>query len=941
MTTMNQCVAPPTAKELSEQMAKASAAVQKLSTNTDPECLKCAEEAEIQAVILYPALGTPYVAPADEKKIRLFLIVEDKCVKEFGIDKGDARHAWYYIDTHLRLLPFKTAAKTSADLKGKKLYSSKDAAKAGIKVWYKGVHGEETYGKRPGWNCLLTDHSGHIVAKLHDSAVAFYVNTPPQSAFESKDQVCDTTNHPLRHLFEIELDIQGLRLPPKPDQMYTLAWLVTCVYKNENAAFLEKVSHWEHQDKLVYDFFFQMRKNKKHFAKPFVFDLEGLKPDVWPKQKEDELHRLKPFHPVIFKNGRDRLDIGHLTDIHVSSRQFALARADAAILEGISEPLGAKVVNCLASCANLFDKFQSGADKVDAVFVTGDLLDFNRNLNPMKVSGASPKEQWPCYNLAGKVDNAEYYPRGLDDMLFYSLVRRAYENDMPVFMVTGNHEAYDEPYGISPRVNSYAAKLSANPNRRAKTVEDVLGASKRHEPEKRSDQYDPNQSDGGVDFKNSPNFSVRRANEGIPADHNLTIYEACLIYGPTFPQIMQSWNYMPDNYEWFFMLFTPLSDFVIPYKDQLFTGLEWGDAERMLEGAYVPDSLLPRSTNALNPWQLDVLKNAIGRCAKQHLVFSHFTVVNYGQDKPYSDHASWDIEKFDNELTSGTFERGREVLIDWISSGKIMAHFSGHSHRSGGYKIAVRNGAVYGRNIHVQAHDPAKQPKNSEAQLWVSSCAGGIGIQNLCGELSGWNLMPPSGSRLEAKTGKVGIVVANGVKRNKPRFAVALDYVQFIKGKRVVEWLIRPGDCVFTMFVRRVKGYVPFIRKVTFYSWHKKNKEFEIFDIGLEASVEKVGNYSCKIGDMVGLLSALCTSLSFVKIDFDNSLSKVSEENGALLYDHFDFNDAWIFKVVGDVSGTVSYDPKGETPDYDWLTKRYPQRYPGYKTIVTERRGGR
>jgi len=46
--------------------------------------------------------------------------------------------------------------------------------------------------------------------------------------------------------------------------------------------------------------------------------------------------------------------------------------------------------------------------------------------------------------------------RNLDDLLVNSLLRHAYrELNLPVFLTTGNHEAYQIPYGISPRQNAW------------------------------------------------------------------------------------------------------------------------------------------------------------------------------------------------------------------------------------------------------------------------------------------------------------------------------------------------------------------------------------------------------------------------------------------------------------------------------------------------------
>lgn len=102
-------------------------------------------------------------------------------------------------------------------------------------------------------------------------------------------------------------------------------------------------------------------------------------------------------------------------------------------------------------------------EKADAVLLTGDLIDFNRNLNPAQVAAGKATgnkaigEQWKSFNLLANIDDPSngkrLYPRGLDDMLVFSLVREMYrKHSLPVFMTSGNHEAYQVPYGISARV---------------------------------------------------------------------------------------------------------------------------------------------------------------------------------------------------------------------------------------------------------------------------------------------------------------------------------------------------------------------------------------------------------------------------------------------------------------------------------------------------------
>jgi hypothetical protein len=931
-----------------------------------PECkpLSCTAEAEIQAVILYPALGTPYVAPASETKIRLFLLVEDFCEKTFfGSGQDNLDPARICINRHLHLMPFKGAKKTSAKLGIEKLYPTDGDALESIGVWHNGVQGS-------GWTDHLIDHNKNIVANLRPGTVKFYVNgtlgdgTPLKAAFPSKPNHAITDNMRLKHLFEVELDIAKLRVQIQPGAMYTLAWMVTCAYKKETMAFTEHkdkhkptpVTHWEHQDKLVYDFFQQMKEEKagrNHFAKPFAFNLDSIKPNQWPRQMEDEANRLKPFHPVIFIKDKDRLDIGHLTDPHVSCRQFALAKADAAVLEGISPPVGPMLANCLVNFKALFDQFQTpGASKVDVLFLTGDLIDHNRNLDPSMVKGKSPLDQWTHYNLAANLDTPGYYPRGLDDMLVYSLVKRAYEHNMPVFMVTGNHEAYDEPFGISPRVNSYSAKRAANPNARAVTVSDALGAAKDHEPQKDAKSYNPNDV-GDIDLNWSPNFSSKRANEGIPADHNLTIYEACLIYGPTHPQIMQSWDFMPDNFDWFYTLFTPLADFTVSFKDQRLTGLEWGNAERMLEGSFLPDGMLPRANEAMSWNQLALLRDTTFRDAKQHLLFTHFTAVGYNRTKPFSKADKRKATEVSDAETYGAFVENRLELFKWVREGKIHGHFSGHSHRSGSYKVTLKQEGIVFKDemIHTEGRDPAKQPVDPDAQFWIASCCGGMGIQNLEGELEGWNLMPSSGNRIEGATGKVKVVAAPKTAGAKPRFCVALDYMQRIDEKSVLAWTLQ--ERYFRLKVMRLPHAVPFIDKVTFHVWDEETpggkgsfKDYplaltkESTEKGVRYQNESLFYYECTSDKMEALTSAITKgSVVFARVEFNQELAKVeSAASKAKLYDQFNFDDPWLFRVrYSETTGEIRCDPKGEVPDWDWLWNSDKTRYPNFVDITSQR----
>lgn len=872
-----------------------------LTANKPAPCEECADKAEIQAVILFPALGTPYIAPVSEKTIKVFMLVEDLCLSLFDITASgrgkEAPLAWYFINKHMRLTTFRDAHKTSANLKAAGLYTSESAAKAGIKVWYHGSYSQGSHSTHHSWGRSICDHEGRTVATLRQSAVDFFVNGKAaygfiEPAHQLDRKTADVSNRPLPHLFEVELSLQGLRVPPQPDKTFNLAWMVTCAYqrarKPNGKPVFEGVTHWEHQDKLIYDFLSMMRKNKQHFWEPFSFDVPGIQHDKLSSQLHQETSRLKAYHPVMFKT-KPSLHIGHLTDVHISSRHFAMAASEAEVIPGISGPLGPKITNSFFALRELFDSMRNKG--ADALFVTGDLVDFNQNFNPQLLDPSSPKEQWAQYDLskqfrAGKAANPDLYPRGLDDMLAYSLFKYSYLHDCPVFVITGNHEAYDVPYGIAPRINDYAVSQTIR-----QTLEDDQRRHRVDQLNAQARQYEQNGNaakaeqlreqarvlqaetpvipsrvheavvgtDGLADLVNrsrdnlgaasllpgvrdarrllsmgadtwtsmkdpKPNtktdavdlvyqFSGRRANEGIPADHNLTIYEACMVYGPSYGQVIKSWNFTSANFDWFFMMFTPLADFVVRYgKSQCLIGLDWGETEIMVnadmsaeevqaavqqadvdvngDGSTIPLSVLspvgagvatalntisaslsqlsglPRADKSISDAQQALIQSALKASSPgcKNVLFSHFTILNYEGSVNFEGKREFVLlDGTFNQYNRGTFSNNRKWLFGLFNGGSAdgQLHYtlSGHSHRAGAY--AMSKVGSEDKIVSVRAYEPVeprddtyddvheKMFRGATTRILVSSCGGPQGGQNYKGELKGWNRTAPSGTLLK------------------------------------------------------------------------------------------------------------------------------------------------------------------------------------------------
>lgn len=919
------------------------AAALEVSVNERAPCEKCMDQAELQAVILFPALGTPYIAPTSEKTIKVYMIAEAKCLELFDINVGgkgkEAPLAWYVINSHMRLTAFKDEGKTKADLKGGSLYSSRAAAQAGIKVWYRGSYATGAGNAGHHWGNQLYDHQGLLVANLRQSAVDFFVGAnaaygPLAPAHPLDRKVADTSNQPLMHLFEIELSLAGLKVKPAPDKAYTLSWMVTCVYRQAKNAgghpVLPGVTEWEHQDKLIYDFLWMMKQKKQHFVQPFAFDVSTTKQDAIGKQFTDEPNRLKAYHPVMFKN-KASLHIGHLTDVHVSSRHFALAKSKVQAIPGISDPIGPRVTNSFVALKELFDNVRKQG--ADAIFLTGDLIDFNQNFDPSRLSGGAPKDDWGLFDLSkqfknGKATDGTLYPRGLDDMLAYSLLKYSCQHDCPVFMTVGNHEAYDVPYGIAPRLNgrgiaqtyqqtvqlrqkmaerearatkldeqaeAFEDKGDADSKRQAAALRQKAiairaereagepvapdnltspGSSWMADPAARAESMQPF-ADGARDVgkriermfggsgsgdsplqqalksvkqqtdiaaNNAYAYSNSRANEGVPADHNLTIYEACMAYGPSYGQLVKAWNFTPSNLDWFFMMFTPLADYQVHFgNSQCFVGLDWGDSEIMINAdmqlgeasktlergwdkdlaanSGLADRLtnawqsiktefvgnltgLPRSNKSLNSTQQTLLKSALAQGKTKNVLFTHFTLVNYDMPVHYTGESlpfALDDDSF-NEYTKGSFGVRRDWLLGDVVNRGLHYSLSGHSHRAGAYRIensnpkaatvAVYEPAIPGDNTHADMHRKLFGSP-TRTRVIVTSCGGPIGMQNVDDGMLGWNLRPPSGTLL--KTDATGLdecrrIVAKA-KQATPRFCVMLDYLCVVKGIPGIQWI--------------------------------------------------------------------------------------------------------------------------------------------------------
>jgi hypothetical protein len=557
----------------------------------------------------------------------------------------------------------------------------------------------------------------------------------------------------------------------------------------------------------------------------------------------DPKHPIVAYHPLFVypKNGLRHANLGHVSDIHLNARQNVLARSPARVIDmadedpknarpelGNDSPAIGSMVNVCSS--NLLSILNGLAAGMDVLLIGGDLVDHVKNVYPWARAlkeddrknlalrpARTASEIWKLVDMKDGGAYDKNYQAFADHLTFYSILRRFYAGHRkPAYVVSGNHDCYQEAFGISPRVG--------------RRVRDQVGV----------------ESD----------WATIRANEGIPADTNLTFYEAILLFGKSYGEIRDTSNFKKELLAWFYNVLTPWSDFAVQLPKQRIVGLAWGDDEKLIDAPKTGHGFghLPRANEAVTQEQLDLFQNGLS-AARKTVLFSHFTFVSYAEtfsERPPPDKdkkkqpppakgsvsldtdvppkaeappdpnasvwkrtgrgiasgaraagrgvesgaratANW-VGLGYTECELGTFQNKRAQLYDLVHDAHtVQAVFTGHSHRKGLYYLTGKNGKSYGTEMwSLAAEVTSKKPRNADGAVLhgdktpivVSDSAGPLPRKNVADELLEWGSDRPSGTLVQV--GKDGNVVSVAPVRSTmpqcaPRLAVAIEYLHVMK----------------------------------------------------------------------------------------------------------------------------------------------------------------
>lgn len=491
----------------------------------------------------------------------------------------------------------------------------------------------------------------------------------------------------------------------------------------------------------------------------YAFNIKGNALDL---ARANPGEPIQSYHPVIVYSDGDEFthaNLGHVSDIHMNSRWQILSKTTARVIEygdGQHEDESPRIGNVLAETNRSFHDVLHricGSD-AHAVIVGGDIIDHIRNaFNAATIIHKvnSVQNIWNTMDLENYTDST--YPAGIDLIAFYTVIVDALRaHQKPFFAISGNHDCYVDAFGISPRL------------------------------------------------------LTQRANAGIPADLNLTFYEALLSFGPSAALLVKVGSSFDASwFDWFHLVLSPFNDQWTRLPKQSIVGLGWGSSEDLLD-PNGEQSLghLPRSDDAITKPQLNLLKKAVAERSKRRVILtSHFTFLSYREDVPMfpggavgspgtfnSDTGTLGVESF-SRFEMGTFETNRQALLDMLGARQIQCVLTGHSHRRGLHLI----GTPVGKTLPALLYDP--DPKDginlsplppgassAEPTIIVSDSGGPYPRYNRDGEFRDWGSDRPGATlvRVDPKTGDItNVRTIQASSRPAPRAAVSLDYMDIDK----------------------------------------------------------------------------------------------------------------------------------------------------------------
>jgi Calcineurin-like phosphoesterase len=504
---------------------------------------------------------------------------------------------------------------------------------------------------------------------------------------------------------------------------------------------------------------------------------------------------LTDYHPFYVYPTQKPLNCAFMSDLHLVTKFRYLKHSGLRVVPGVpdakptnahqvgpqdSPTVGGQLLDSVDTLSGHFKAIQNHPD-ADVLMLGGDLVDFHDDHYPEdfeakffeaeqnarqadtsdgKTKGG-PKSHEVIWDACAidKDDSKKLRKRfqaGAATLgLYHMVVRFVLDCEKPVVVLAGNHDAYHKPFGISPRVKV-----------------------------------------GGVD-DGKTYYEFAKGNEGIPADTNLTVLEACLAFGPSYERYVKAFNFNADVMQMFYLLYTPFRTWTATCGMKRLLVLDWGDSEMMFLNQEGSLGHLPTADKASSSDDLKIVKYAEEKAKPSEVVaLSHFTFACFDPQIAFKPDPK-DVEAVEFDVVNGwnfdirspkatlynvgSSRVNRDDIYGFLLSNKVSVSLAGHAHRAGFYRMKREGSAIQVKGYpfgHFGAL--AQDYYEGEPVIAVSDSAGPIPRENSGylhrwgSQSSSWTLVTfdPRGRVADLKS------IPYAGKNAKPRLAVSLDYIE-------------------------------------------------------------------------------------------------------------------------------------------------------------------
>lgn len=460
-------------------------------------------------------------------------------------------------------------------------------------------------------------------------------------------------------------------------------------------------------------------------------------PGGTPRDLESELRTLispapiRRYHPF-FRSDKASLNIGHLTDVHVSTRYDLYER----ILNNS--------VPAWNNYNRSFEEMMQGAGgKADLVLITGDLIDYNRG-HRIDLS----KNDGNTYDQNRDFLHDYFFNRNW--VLFYELLVKNYTK--PVLTVLGNHEYLLNPYSTNARIRITLAGSGI-------PIVDI-----------------PIMTESNS-FAADMNLTARETVFEAVEDHNLSIFSGILavatnrhnhnedamrdqVLDLARDQITNErtgcWYTSKESVTWYLLVINPFKDYWFTKNNLSILMLDWN--EKQHTGSLL---LLPRPTDCISRSQAGLMNSWLAQDVQTFIFCSHAPVCDPWDDLGnfYLENAvvKRDLDEEDDyndkrvgltsrELNFGAVEEQSRLTLlrDYVccSPPRIHIVLCGHSHTNRMFQLVQEQNAA---RMKLRREEKPETWDVDSSFIMVTNSGGPTGRLN---EVSEWMDIIPPGYRV-------------------------------------------------------------------------------------------------------------------------------------------------------------------------------------------------